>query len=278
MAALYWINQPRKIVIDAALPVGFAAHGFSHESFATLLQRHVSAEGRVNYDRWHQSAESVQQLRSYLAAVSDFSPNSHPERFSNRNDELAYWLYAYNAYVIYSVLAHWPIESVTDVQAPLEAIKGLGFFHQQRFSFGGDFMSLLQVQNREIRGKHQDPRVHFYLNCASESCPVARPTLSTGDEFEQLLTQAAIDFINDTRNVVIDHDDKTVLLSMIFKWYEDDFVNRVRLDGDLVSNGLMAYIARYASEGLANDMARAGQYTIQFRDYDWDINSTPQAD
>ena len=72
--------------------------------------------------------QSVQQLNSYLGAVSRFSPDNAPHRFRGRNDELAYWIYAYNAYVIRSVLDHWPLDSVTDVKAPLEAIKGLGFF------------------------------------------------------------------------------------------------------------------------------------------------------
>jgi len=52
-----------------------------------------------------------QQLESYLAAVSQFSPKATPERFSSRNDELAYWMYGYNAYVIRSVLDHWPLDS-----------------------------------------------------------------------------------------------------------------------------------------------------------------------
>ena len=197
-----------------------------------------------------------------------------PERFSKRNDELAYWMYGYNAYVIKSVLDHWPLESVTDVKAPLEAIKGLGFFYQQRFSFGGEFMSLLDVENKQIRKKYQDPRIHFFLNCASESCPVARPGLPVGDDLDQLLAQAAIDFINDSENVAVDHDNKVVQLSTIFKWYKDDFVNHVRLDGELVGNGLIAYVSRYASDELAAGLTQAGDYEVQFREYDWGLNAT----
>jgi hypothetical protein len=37
-------------------------------------------------------------------------------------------MYGYNAYVIKSVLDHWPLKSVTDVKAPVEAVKELGFF------------------------------------------------------------------------------------------------------------------------------------------------------
>jgi len=273
-AAFFWLNRPRKLIIDAALPLSFPAKGFSHNSFATLLQSTVSADGRVDYDRWHQSSSATQQLNSYLAAVSQFSPNATPERFSQRNDELAYWMYGYNAYVIKSILDHWPLESVTDVKAPLEAVKGLGFFYQQRFSFGGEYMNLLDVENKQIRKKYQDPRIHFFLNCASESCPVARPDLPIGEDLDQLLAQATVDFINDPENVSIDHDNKLIQLSTIFKWYESDFVNHVRLDGELVGNGLIAYVSRYASDELAEGLTQAGDYEVQFREYDWGLNTT----
>ncbi len=273
-AAYFWLNRPRKMIIDAALPVDFPEQDFSHGSFEELLQSYVTADGRVDYDRWQQFPASLQQLDSYLAAVSKFSPDSTPKRFSNRNDELAYWMYGYNGYVIRSVLDHWPIESVTDVKAPLEAVQGLGFFHQQRFSFGGEYLSLLDVENRKIRNKYQDPRIHFFLNCASESCPVARPDLPVGDDLEQLLAEATNDFINDPENVALDHDAKVIYLSTIFKWYEKDFVNYVRLHGKLVGNGLIAYVSRYATDELAQELAQASDYEIEFRDYDWGLNAT----
>jgi hypothetical protein len=273
-ATFFWLNRPRKVIIDAAPPADFPQQSFSHDSFEELLQTYVTADGRVDYDRWYQFPASIQRLEAYLAAVGQFSPDSTPERFSNRNDELAYWMYGYNAFVIKSVLDHWPIESVTDVKAPLEAVQGLGFFHQQRFSFGGEYLSLREVENKKIRSRYQDPRIHFFLNCASESCPVARPGLPVGDDLEQLLADAAKDFINDPKNVALDHDAKVIYLSTIFKWYEDDFVNHVRLRGELVGNGLIAYVSRYASDELTRQLARAGDYKVEYRDYDWGLNAT----
>jgi hypothetical protein len=39
------------------------------------------------------------------------------------------------------------LSSVTDVKAPLEVIKGMGFFFRLRFPFGGTYLSLLNVEN-----------------------------------------------------------------------------------------------------------------------------------
>lgn len=274
VAAFFWLNRPRRIIIDAPLPADFPEQGFSHETFEELLRIYVTTDGKVNYDRWQLLSQSVQQLDSYLAAVSKYSPNNAPHRFPNRNDELAYWIYGYNAYVIKSVLVNWPLKSVTDVKAPIEAVKGLGFFYQLRFSFGGEYMSLLKVENDEIRAQYKDARIHFVLNCASESCPIARPELPTGDDLEKMLANAAIEFINDPANVEVDHDDEIVYLSTIFKWYKEDFIHDLRLSGEAASSGLTAYVAAYATGKLSKDLASAGNYSIEFRDYDWALNNT----
>lgn len=270
----FWLNRPRRVIIDAALPVDFPEQGFSHRSFEALLESYVDADGRVDYARWHELPASRQQLDAYLSAVSRFSPDTAPSRFAGRLDELAYWMYGYNAYVIRSVLDHWPLESVTDVKAPLEAVRGLGFFYQLRFSFGGEFMSLLTVENRKIRKQFKDPRIHFVLNCASASCPIARPGLPIGDDLEELLTEATADFINDTENVFVDHDKEIVYLSKIFKWYEEDFASAVRIGGHLAGNELLTYIAEHASDALSQDLDRAKTYDVKFRDYDWGVNSS----
>ncbi len=272
-AIFLWVDRPRKMIIDAALPAGFPEHRFSHARFEGLLQSYVTPEGQVDYAGWQLHSTSVAQLDSYLAAVSNYSPDSSPERFPSRNDALAYWMYGYNAYVIRSVIAHWPITSVTDIRAPIEAVKGLGFFYQLRFSFGGEYLSLLEVENRKIRAGFRDARIHFFLNCASESCPIARPDLPTGDDLENLLASATTDFINDPANVLVDHDRRKVRLSTIFKWYESDFLNDLRARGKPTGNGLLTYIAEYALDELADDLAMAGEYEIEFRDYDWSLNS-----
>jgi hypothetical protein len=219
------------------------------------------------------SGEDLRQLDSYLAAVSQFSPDATPERFAERSDGLAYWMYAYNAYVIKSILAHWPLESVIEVKAPIEARTGLGFFYQQRFLFGGAAYSLYAVENDKIRATYQDPRIHFVLNCASVSCPVLRPELPIGDELEHLLQSSTIDFVSDPGNVRVDHERQTVVISTIFKWFRNDFVNDLRRRGMPAENGVIDYIASVAPRTLRADLETAINYDIEYAEYDWAINT-----
>jgi len=273
IGGLLYLNRPRLVTIEATVPESFPAKTFSHEMFESLLARYVDSQGNVDYAAWHDARNDRLALDHYLAAVASFSPESAPERFPRRSEALAYWIYAYNACVIRSVLEKWPLASVTDVKAPIEVVKGLGFFYQQRFVFGGIDLSLYTVEHDKILDAYRDPRIHFVLNCASASCPVLRPELPTGDDLEVLLSIATLDFVSDPRNVRVDHERRQVLLSSIFKWYRNDFVNDLRRRGLLTATGVLGYIREAGSMELQAELAAAEGYDVVFNDYDWAINS-----
>jgi hypothetical protein len=274
LGGFFWINRPQFVPVSAEISENFPADGFSHTSFEKLLQQYVGADGRVDYDDWHNNEESVANLESYLAAVSRFSPDSSPARFASSNDRLAYWMYGYNAFVIKSVLDHWPISSVTDVKAPLEVVTGMGFFYRLRYQFGGEAFSLLSVENQKIRKGFNDARIHFVLNCASDSCPVIRPTLPTGEALQELLATAATEFVGDSRNVSVDHAKEQIVLSTIFKWFRKDFLNDLARRGRPAERGVVDYVASIAPESLRAELNSALGYEVVFSDYDWSLNST----
>ncbi len=274
VAVMLVVNRQHDVIVDAPLPAEFSSADFPHTAFEKLLAQYVDIDGRVNYEAWDASSDAVGKLDGYLAGVSQFSPDNAPDRFRNRSNELAYWMYGYNAYVIKSVLDHWPIASVTDIKAPLEVVTGLGFFHRQRFKFGGEYLSLLAVENEKIREQYQDARIHFVLSCASGSCPIVRPELPTGNALEEFLATAATEFASDPGNIAVDHEARRVVLSRIFKWYRKDFENELRKVGLPIDNGLITYAQRIAPEPLAVELAAASNYEVVFHDYDWALNSS----
>jgi hypothetical protein len=273
--ALFWRWNTRATVVQVAdeLPEGFPAQGFSHEAFELLLQRFVR-EGRVDYASWHADDTARARLDRYLAAVARYSPDNTPERFAGKHDRLAYWMYAYNAFVIKAVLDRWPLRSVTDVKAPVEAVKGLGFFYTLEFIAGGERTTLYRLEHDKVLKPAQDPRVHFVLNCGSGGCPLMRPELPTGEALEPFLAQATEEFVAAPRNVRIDHANKRITLSKIFEWYESDFLDELRRRGRPTGRGVIDYVAMVAPEPLAAALERARGYRVVFQDYDWALNDT----
>ena len=271
VCTFFLANRPQIIPVDAEIPDNFPDSGFAHDTFEELLRKYVDSDGNVDFDGWHRNVSDRKQLDGYLAAVGTFSPEATADRFPRRSDELAYWMYGYNGYVIKSVLDHWPIKSVTDVKAPIEAVTGLGFFYRQRFHFGGTPLSLYTVENEKIRKSFRDPRIHFILYCASGSCPVLRPDLPTGEKLEVLLQEATLSFIGDPQNVRVDHENEKIILSAIFEMYRSDFIRDLTRRGLPSDRGVVDYVANAAPESLRVELQRAGDYEIVFADYDWAI-------
>ena len=112
-----------------ALPATlFAASPFKHNFFNQVLQKYVYDNGLVRYGAL---AQDRSLLDAYIDSLANYSPTSHPDRFPETDDSLAYWINAYNAFVLRGVIDAYPIASVKD------AFLFSGFFNRQKFIAGG---------------------------------------------------------------------------------------------------------------------------------------------
>ncbi len=245
----------------------------SHASFDRLLQRFVGHEGRVNYSALKQDSRDLDQ---YYYLIATFSPDSHPDLFPSESHKLAYWINAYNATAIKTVLTYYPISSVLDVKPPAVFFflsEKSGFFVFQRLTYGGKTTSLYYLGNGVIRERFQEPRIHFALNCAALGCPRLPRQAFSGEDLERQLDQETRKFLSEARNFRIDHSEKTIYMSSIFKWYEDDFLNWYQKNYSESKASLVNYISLYLTSDKAAELKEHGdQYALRFLPYDWGLN------
>jgi len=246
---------------------------FSHQDFDEVLSQHVNQDGKVDYSRLQKQPE---QFERYYQQIANFSPDSHPASFRNESDQLAYWINAYNAAVIKTVLSYYPINSIEDVKPPLALFflpDKTGFFLFQKPTFGKISTSLYYLENSVIRERFLDPRVHFALNCASLGCPKLPSYAFIGDKLNQQLDFETKKFFSEKRNFMINHKQKTIFLSSILKWYEEDFTNWYEQRYPEQEGSLIKYIALYVDEDQADFLFNQSQdYSLEFVPYDWGLN------
>ncbi len=257
---------------EALLPVAPPAT-FSHNFFDKVLQRFVDENGRVDYAAL---AGDATDLERYYRLLATFSPDSHPQMFPTSADQLAYWINAYNAATIKTVLNHYPIASVADVRPPLISLilpDKSGFFLLQRQILGGRKISLYGLENGIVRKRYRDPRYHFALNCASISCPRLPAEAFVARNLEMQLERETRRFLSEKRNLAIDHPNRRIYLSAIFDWYEADFVRWTEIRHPGTKGSLLAYIRPYLSPDRQAELdAAGGRYQIHFLPYDWGLN------
>lgn len=224
---------------------------FSHRSFEQVLETHVR-DGLVNY----QTIQADPRFIQYLAQLDRVDPNAF-----SREDRLALWINAYNAYAIKGIL---------DGYSPSTIIGRYRYFIGREYRIGGETLNLYDLERQVLIAKFHEPRMHFAIVCASASCPKLQPWVYEGAHLSSQLDQVARLFINDTVRNRFDRTTKTASLSMIFKWFEGDFAGS--------SGSILDFIAQFVDDPqLAEDLRQAG-YQVEFLEYDWSLNGIPPAE
>ncbi|RMG69378.1 MAG: DUF547 domain-containing protein, partial [Nitrospirae bacterium] len=117
-------------------------------------------------------------------------------------------------------------------------------------------------RRRRFSLKELDPRIHFALVCGSRSCAPIR--FYTPEGIDRELDMAAMNFINSSEVVIIPEERK-LLLSSIFKWYQKDF-------GGL--DGVIDFLIRYTVEDHEKAFLKENRHNlrIEYLYYDWNLN------
>lgn len=214
-------------------------NNFDHNVWDQALLLNVSEDGKVDYNGFMRDSS---QLYAYFARLSENTPKEN----WTREEKLAYWINAYNAYTIKLVIDSYPIKSIKDLEDPWD---------KKFFKIDGEWYSLGELEHKILR-KFGDPRIHFAINCASFSCPVVWNRAYTADNLNNALDVQTKKFINDpARNIITQEE---VNVSKIFTWYKKDF----KVNGGDVTD----FINRYANVKIANQPKKG------YKEYDWSLN------
>ena len=168
------------ILLAAATPVTRAD---PHAAWNALLGERVK-DGVVDYAGLHKDPA---RLDAYLATLAATDPSDYA-----REDQLAYWINAYNAFTIRLILDHYPTASIRDVSRP---------WKRKQWNAGGTIYSLDHIEHTILRKQFKEPRIHFAIVCASIGCPDLQPRAFTGPGIETQLEQAARHFMQSPKHV-----------------------------------------------------------------------------
>ena len=248
-------------------PAQAQAFDHSHAAWTTLLKKHVVLidGGKASQLRYAGMAADRSALKAYTDSLSALSAAAFAA-FSKPQQQ-AFLMNAYNAFTVELILTRYP---------KLASIKELGGFlstpwKPKFIKLLGTEMSLDNIEHDTLRarGRFDDPRIHFAVNCASIGCPMLREEAFVAERLEAQLEEQTQRFMSDrSRNR---YAGGKLELNKIFDWYGDDF----KLGHKGIAS-LPAFAARYATQ-LADAPAdqariRALGVDISFLDYDWKLN------
>ena len=252
------------VLLFASLLIPAAARGqaFDHGAFDALLRLHV-ADGMVDYDAFGKAPE----FGKYLDQLAGFDPAQ-----LSRDDQLAFWINAYNAYTIRLIVQHEERKTIRNINKKFGLFKGLGPWSEKLVVVGGATYDLETVEQKIIRPTFREPRIHFALVCAAMGCPPLRSEAFAGARLDQQLDDQAKVFLTASpRKNWVDLEGRTVWVSQVFQFndYQKDFGGS--------EAAVMRFVAKYHPAGAVRQLLEAGTAKLSYTDYDWTLNSQEQA-
>ena len=212
----------------------------AYERYDAFLRKYVSSQGNVNYS-------SIKANKSELDAIVKEFNAQYPEKNWSKNEVLAFWINTYNLFTIKLIVDNYPTSSITKIASKPWDIKCV--------KLKGHTYSLDHVENSIIRKQFNEPRIHFALNCASESCPILMNSAYKALSLNSQLTRQTKLFLADgSKN---SFDKKEITISPIFDWYKVDFTK----NGTVID-----FINKYRDPYINSNVK------IKYGEYSWKLN------
>ena len=231
------------------------ANASIHAPFTALLRENVRND-LVDYDAFAKSQEFQQYLSRLEAARLE--PMSKDER-------LAFWINAYNAYTIQLINQYKERESIRNVNMFMGVLKGKRAGKVEIVRAAGRFLSLDDLLNKIIRAEFKEPKIHMALVSAALSSPPLRDEAYEGSRLSQQLEDQTRLFLRERQTANrLDLGNSVIHLSPIFDWNRADFGK--------TDEAIIRFVAPYFDGRGEKAAFAASRLTLEFTDFDWALN------
>ncbi|MCC7490159.1 MAG: DUF547 domain-containing protein [Gammaproteobacteria bacterium] len=230
------------LVLALAAPAGRAAAPDYALLEEALLQN--VRDGYVDYD-------GIADNPKFARFVTDLATAQAP---TERNEALAFYINAYNAFAIQGILqGHTPDSSSGRRR----------FFGSLKFGLGGGKVTLEEIEQQRLR-PFGDPRAQLALARAALSGPRLSSHAYLPGTLDAQLDAASRRFVNDVSRNRFDIARRTAFLSPLFDWHRSDF--------EAAAGSLPGWLARHVDEPASRAALLEGRLALRYLDFDWDLN------
>lgn len=222
----------------------------THHLFDALLKKYVSTDGKVNYKGFVKDSATLNQY------LSELSKAPMDKKNWTRQEQMAYWINAYNAFTIKLIIRYFPIKSIKDIGSSIQIPFVNTPWDIKFITLGNENLDLNSIEHGKLRKEFDDPRIHMALVCASKSCPILLNEAYDPKQLDKQLTRQTKAFLADSFRNKISPDKPQI--SSIFNWYGMDFSK---------NGGSVTFFVNTYSAVKIKPKAK-----ISYLDYDWGLN------
>ena len=212
------------------------------------------------------------RLDGYVAQLATASIDKAP-----RDEQIAFWLNAYDALVLRTVIDHYPIQGRSS-EYPAKSIRQIpGAFERLTHRVAGRTLTLDQIEQTVLAGFH-DPRLYFAIGRGAVGSGRLRSEAFTAARLEAQLAEAAAECVTRAQCLSIDRATGKVAASAIFSWREKEFAaayadkapaafaSRSPIERAVIAFVLPTLLA------TEREFIAANTFQLSYSNFDWTLN------
>jgi hypothetical protein len=255
---------------DSSRAQGTAPSETLHRPFDQILDVNVR-DGLVYY-RALRSERG--RLDRYVASLN--VPAATLEGWS-REHKMAFWLNAYNAIVLQTVINRYPIQG-TSKSYPANSVRQIpGAFEQAKHRIAGRSVTLDEIE-KTILTQFQEPRLHLALGRGALGSGRLRSEAFSGDRLVKQLDDIQKEFVNESAMLRIDRAAGQVSVTPIVSWHESEFVaaydkgaSGTFAQRSAIERAIIAFITPHLLP-LEKDFLQKNEFRVTYHPFDWRLN------
>ncbi len=193
-----------------------------------------------------------------------------------RDQQVAYWLNAYNAFVLQTVINNYPIRGRSNLY-PQSSVRQIpGAFDRLPHRAGGRTVTLDQIE-KDVLPAFRDPRLYLALGRGAVGSGRLRSEAYHAGQLETALQEVTRETATELSTFEIDRDAKQVRVSSIFGWHEAEFAAAYGVAGSRYTNrspierGILALVEPFLF-GSEIEFLERNEFKLDYGKFDWSLN------
>jgi hypothetical protein len=242
-----------------------------HRPFDEILDLYVR-DGLVYYLALRNERARFDRYVQALGEVSADTLKSWP-----RDRQMAYWINAYNAFVLRAVIDGYPIRGKA-ADYPANSIRQIpGTFERRTFRAGGRALTLDQIE-KDVIAEFDDARALLALGRGAMGSPRLKSEAFTADRLEAQLATMTSELVTRRDLVFVDIGSERLSVNPLFSWRESAFTKT------LANRAPAVYASRSPLERSVlalidpllvpneSEFLRKNTFRMAFHEFDWKLN------
>jgi hypothetical protein len=194
-----------------------------------------------------------------------------------RDEKMAFWVNAYNAFVLQTIVDRYPIHGSSPAYPPDSIRQIPGAFESLRHRAAGRAVTLDEIE-KTVLPEFKEPRLQLALGRGAVGSGRLRSEAYSGARITQQLEDIQKEFVSERTMLKIDRTTGEVSLTPILSWHQAEFIAAYDkgADGPLaqrspIERAAVAFISPNLLP-LEKELVQKNAFKVTYHAFDWRLN------